>query len=63
MAGIMGLFAAELTKELCKAQRVTFAGRGGAWGWTARNAGHQIANGTLRQTYAHARHADTRTDR
>lgn len=35
----------------------------GAWGGTARNAGHQIANGTLRQTYAHARHADTRTDR
>nr|DAO08436.1 MAG TPA: hypothetical protein [Caudoviricetes sp.] len=32
-------------------------------GGTARNAGHQIANGTLRQTYAHARHADTRTDR
>ena len=34
-----------------------------ARGGTARNAGHQIANGTLRQTYAHARHADTRTDR
>ena len=32
-------------------------------GGTAQNAGHQIANGTLRQTYAHAKHADTRTDR
>lgn len=78
MAEIMGAFAHDLDNFVAYYEKLNWdtSFRGEAYpprivmeqstpprGGTARNAGHQIANGTLRQTYAHARHADTRTDR